>query len=158
MVQNSRYTKTKKRRYDFSLDRQVNCVRQCHILDSLIDKTIQVKESLIMTGTHSNIFCPYVCTAFNGNLSGPQKELLLFHWKLGISIYTQKLKQPNKSHESSGDCHEIPKVITDVFTLIQILMTTPLHQSCHLNAMCIKSTNHQLNPNQPTNKGSSWSK
>ena len=33
-----------------------------------------------------NIICPCVGTEDNANLSGPQKELLTWHWKLGISM------------------------------------------------------------------------
>ena len=83
--------------------------------------------------TYSKICCPCVGTTSNANLSGPQKELLLWHWKLGISMYRiQELMRPIKAHESSGVCHEMPPVINPIFKSTPNLKTPPLCQSCQL--------------------------
>ena len=37
-------------------------------------------------GHYNKLCCPAVVADENGNLSGPQKELLLWHWKLGLII------------------------------------------------------------------------
>ncbi len=45
-----------------------------------------------------------------------QKELLLWHWMPGVSIYhICGLMQPIDVHESSKICHEMPTVITSIF-------------------------------------------
>ncbi len=59
---------------------------------------------------------PCIGTASNANLSRPQKELLLWHWKIGISIYCiQELMQLIEAHESCCVCHWMPPIITPIF-------------------------------------------
>ncbi len=57
----------------------------------------------------------------------------------------QELRQPVKSHESSGICHEMPSVITPIFKSTQNLKTPPLCQSCQL----VCSIYHVPKFNQP---------
>jgi hypothetical protein len=50
---------------------------------------IERSVSSIVSNAESNCFpCfPYVGDSENANLTYPQRELLLWHWKLGISMY-----------------------------------------------------------------------
>ncbi len=146
IVRNSICTEAEKNEYGFYLCRKVNVAGQCHFTDALIDEDISTKETLDNEfSTYSKICCPCVGTASNANLSGPQKELLLWHWKLGISMYQiQELICSIKAHESSGVCHEMPSVITPIFKSTPNLKTPHLCQSCQLtvlNAVCLKLTN-----------------
>ncbi len=105
-------TEAEKKEYGLSLGGKVNVAGQHHFIDTLIDKNTSTKEML----DHEFLPIPrfvafFVGAASNANLSGPQKELLLWHWKLGISMYCiQELMRPIKAHESSGACHEMPLV------------------------------------------------
>ncbi len=77
--------------------------------------------------TYSKIFCPCIDTASNANSSGPQKKLLVIHWKLGISVYCiQELIYHIKTHESTGIYHEMPPDITPIYE------STPTPKSPHL--------------------------
>ncbi len=98
-----------KKKCGFSLGGKVNFAGQCHFTDALIDEATSTKETLHHKfSTYSKTCCACVGTTSNANLSGPQKELLLWHWKLGISMYwIQKLMQHIEAHESSGICHEM---------------------------------------------------
>lgn len=62
---------------------------------------------------HYSKFCgPCVGQKDNTNLSGPQKELLLWHWKLGISMYRiQEMMRKQKMEEPSGKISELPPII-----------------------------------------------
>ena len=52
----------------------------------------------------SNLGSPCVGQDSNTNLSGPQKELLLWHWKLGISMFRiQEMMREQKLREPSGE-------------------------------------------------------
>ena len=66
---------------------------------------------------HYSHFCgPCVGHAGNDNLSGPQKELLLWHWKLGISMFRiQELMRPQKIEEPSGRETQMSPVIKPKF-------------------------------------------
>ena len=63
-----------------------------------------------------NIICPCVGTEDNANLSGPQKELLTWHWKLGISMgQIQKMMRENKAVDDTGRETILPPVIPPKF-------------------------------------------
>ena len=48
----------------------------------------------------------------NQNLSGPQKELLLWHWKLGVSMYRIKeFMRPRTFEEPNGNINILPDII-----------------------------------------------
>ncbi len=80
--------KTEKKEYGFSLGGIVNFAGCHHFSDALLDGATPIKENLDHDFcTYSKICYPCVGTASNTNLSGPQKELLSWHWKLGISMY-----------------------------------------------------------------------
>ncbi len=120
----------------------------------------QLKTLDLEFSTNSKICYPCVGTTSNANLSGPQKELLMWHWNLGISMYfIQELKflQPIEAHESSGICCEMPLVITPDLKSTTNPKTTPFCLSWQLactKSVCLKSTNHALS----LSKGSSVSR
>lgn len=62
---------------------------------------------------HYSRFCgPCIGADENQNVSGPQKELLLWHWKLGISMYRiQELMREQIAIEPNGTEHVLPPVI-----------------------------------------------
>ncbi len=111
--------------------------------DAVIDEATSTKEMLYHElSTYSKICCHCVGTTSNVNLSGTQKELLLWHWKLGISRHQfQELMQPIKAHESSVICHEMPPVIIPILKPPQKLKTPHFVSPVNwlvLNAMCLK--------------------
>ncbi len=141
-------TEAEKKKYGFSLGGKVNFARRHHFTDALIVETTPTKEMLDHKfSTYSKICCPCVGTASNANQSGPQKELLLWHWKLGISMYQiQELMQPIKAHESSFVCHDMSCLITSIFKSTSNLKSPPICQSCQL--ACSKHKVPKVN--QPT--------
>ncbi len=145
-------TEAEQKEYGFSLGGKVNFVGQRHFTDALIDEATSTKETLDHAfSTYSKMCCPIAGTATNANLSGPQKELLLWHSKLGISMYRiQELMHPIKAHESSGVCHEMPPVITPIFKSTPNLKTPPLCQSCQLarSKCCVPTVNQPMNAPQ----------
>ncbi len=128
-------TDAERKEYGLCLSGDVNFAGQHHVADAIINEFTQTKEFLGRKfSTYSKICCPCVGTAFNTNLSGPQKELLLWHWNLGFSMcQIQEVMQPIKAYESSGVCHEMPHVITPIFKSTANLKTPPLCQSCQLS-------------------------
>jgi hypothetical protein len=66
---------------------------------------------------HYSKFCgPCVGHQDNDNLSGPQKELLLWHWRTGISMFRlQELMREQKMEEPSGRTSVLPPVIQPTF-------------------------------------------
>lgn len=65
---------------------------------------------------YSKICCPSVGDEANVNLSGPQKELLLWHWKLGCDMKKiQDMMRGRKYKEESGVVREEPPQIKPTF-------------------------------------------
>lgn len=66
---------------------------------------------------HYSKFCgPCVGHQDNDNLSGPQKELLLWHWRTGISMFRlQELMREQKMEEPSGRTSILPPVLKPTF-------------------------------------------
>ncbi len=89
-------TEAKKKEHNFSLGGNINFVGHHHFSDTLFDWFTWTKLKLDHEfSTYSKICCPCIGTASNTNLTGPQKELLLWHWKLGSFMYPiQELMQP----------------------------------------------------------------
>ena len=76
----------------------------------------------------------------NGNLFGPEKELLLWEWKLGISMHRiQELMRPQKLVEPDGTVYKLPPVISPVFK------STP-----NIKPPCSAATRISLGKNRPT--------
>jgi hypothetical protein len=79
-----------------------------------------------------DFICPCVGTDENANLLGPQKELLNWHWKLGIGMQCiQEMMRENKAIDSNGREHILPPVISPTFASTPNC-PIPLCQSCEL--------------------------
>ena len=60
--------------------------------------------------------CPCIGKEDNANLSGPQKELLTWHWKLGVGMdLIQKMMRENKAVDDNGCETILPPVIPPKF-------------------------------------------
>ncbi len=144
IVQNSMYYEAEKKKYEFSLGGNINFAGRHHFLDALLCGTTPTNETLDRElSTYSEICWPFVGTAFNANLSGPQKELLIWHWKPGNSMHCiQELMQHYEAYESSGVFHKIPPFITPIIKSTPNLKAPPfvkLFNWLALNALCLKS-------------------
>ncbi len=128
------YIDAEKKKFGFSLGGSINFACYHHFYNALLGGTTFTKVTFNHDFfTNSKICCPCVFAASNVNLSRPQKEILLWHWNLGISMYQiQELMRPVKAHESSGVCHEMPPVITPIFKSTPNLKIPPLCQSCQM--------------------------
>ncbi len=137
-----------KKKNGFSLGGHINFAGHHCSSDDLLDETTPTKETLDNEfSTSWKIFCPCIGTASNANLSGPQKELLLCHWKLEISMYhIQDLMKPIEAHKFLGVCHIMPPVITHLFKSTSIIKKSPLCQSFQL----AHSMDHVPQVKQPT--------
>ncbi len=134
IVQNSMYYEAEKKKYEFSLGGNINFAGRHHFLDALLCGTTPTNETLDRElSTYSEICWPFVGTAFNANLSGPQKELLIWHWKPGNSMHCiQELMQHYEAYESSGVFHKIPPFITPIIKSTPNLKAPPFCQTFQL--------------------------
>ena len=67
-------------------------------------------------GTMHQLFHPCVSSPENANLTNAQKELLMWHWKLGISMHRiQELMRGHKAREPDGTTSFMPPVIKPKF-------------------------------------------
>ena len=90
--------------------------------------------SPIVANAESNCFpCfPSIGDAENSNLSSPQKELLLWHWKLGIGMQRiQELMRERTYEEPLGQRTVLPPIIKAKFPSARNCVI-PLCQSCLL--------------------------
>ena len=90
--------------------------------------------SPIVANAESNCFpCfPSIGDAENSNLNSPQKELLLWHWKLGIGMQRiQELMRERTYEEPLGQRTVLPPIIKAKFPSAQNCVI-PLCQSCLL--------------------------
>jgi hypothetical protein len=79
---------------------------------------IECSVSSIISNAESNCFPCFLCVgdAENANLTSPQRELLLRHWKLGISMYrVQELMQERTYEEPLGQRTVLPPIIKAKF-------------------------------------------
>ncbi len=111
---------------------------------------IERSVSSIVSNAESNCFpCfPFVGDSENANLTSPQRELLLWHWKLGISMYrVQELMRERTYEEPLGQRTVLLPIIKAKF---------PSAQNCVIPVSvlptCLCSNGH---PQRETNKGSS---
>ncbi len=123
----------------FSLSGSINFDGCHHFSNALLGRSTPTKERLYYEfSTYSRICCPCIEASSNANKSGPHKKLLLWHWKLGISMYCiQELMQSIQAHESSGIYHEINPVVP-IFKSAPNLKIHPPCQSCQLAHSCQK--------------------
>jgi transposase InsO family protein len=82
---------------------------------------------------HYNSFCgPCVGANANENLSAPQKELLKWHWKLGISMYRiQEMMRERHYEEPNGNKTILPAIIKPKLVSARNCIVPPC-QSCLL--------------------------
>ncbi len=114
IVWNSRCTESEKKKSGISLGGKVNLAGNHHFSDPSLTNLLKSKNHLTITFP----------------LSRPQKLLLLFHWKLGTSMYCiQEHMWPIEAEESSGVFHDMPFVIIPVFKSTPNLKTPPPCQS-----------------------------
>ena len=90
--------------------------------------------------------CPCVGDDSNSNLTGPQRELLLWHWKLGISMTRiQALMVEHKAVDANKEEVIMPQVIKPTFKSTSCC-PIPLCTACQL------ATAKKRNPKVSTNK------
>ena len=97
---------------------------------------------------HHSHFCG-VCVGApaNQNLSGPQKELLLWHRKLGIGMqWIQELMRPQKYEEPNGNMAVLPPIVKPKFPPAKNY-AVPAYESCMLARARKRPTN--VNKVQP---------
>ena len=79
-----------------------------------------------------DFICPCVGTEENTNLSGPQKELLTWHWKLGVGMQRiQEMMRETKAIDDAGRELILPPVITPTFASTPNC-PIPMCHSCEL--------------------------
>jgi hypothetical protein len=77
---------------------------------------VEVDEFDWEFGTYQQMICPCVGAEDNINLTRGQKELLLWHWRLGISLTrVQELMRGHQSKDTNGKHTWMPAVITPKF-------------------------------------------
>ena len=87
---------------------------QCNIFTGYWDDEVDAFEYEF--DCYSKTCCPCVVTAENANLTYAQKELLLCHWKLGISMHQIKqLMCMYIAKESTGKHSLMPTMIKSKF-------------------------------------------
>jgi hypothetical protein len=117
-------------------------------LDFCQENTLQVLRICAPLGftcpKHYSHFCgSCVGTTENENLSAPQKELLKWHWKLGISMYHIQEMMPEWHYEEpNGNKTILPAIIKPKLALAQNYIVPPCH-SCLL-AQARKRTQNVL--------------
>jgi hypothetical protein len=103
---------------------------------SVLDFFGEIERSIssIVSNAESNCFPCFPCVGDveNANLTSPQRELLLWHWKLGISMYrVQELMQERTYEEPLGQRTVLLPIIKAKFPSTQNCLV-PLCQSCLL--------------------------
>jgi hypothetical protein len=88
------------------------CRTRISVLDCF--EGVDTVVSSVITQSEQTFFpCfPYVGDSSNENLSSPQRELLLWHWKLGINMYrVQELMREQTFEEPLGKRTVLPPII-----------------------------------------------
>ena len=100
-------------------------------------------------GHYHKLCCPAVVADENENLSGPQKELLLWHWKLGVSMYRiQEMMRETRAKDKNGKDFIMPPVIKPQYASTSCC-PVPKCMSCQL------ARAKQRNPGVVTKKANS---
>jgi hypothetical protein len=116
---------------------------------------IERSVSSIVSNAESNCFSCFLCVgdAENANLTSPQRELLLWHWKLGINMYrVQELMQERIYEEPLGQRMVLPPIIKAIFSSAQNCVV-PLCQSCLLVHACKRTPNVKQTRDLPESEG-----
>ena len=81
-------------------------------LKSTVDKVVQESWEDVWDA----LICPCVGTDENINLSGPQKELLTWHWKLGVGMQRiQEMMRETKAIDDNGNKTILSPMISPKF-------------------------------------------
>jgi hypothetical protein len=110
------------------------CHTRLNALDFLDNRDLRICAPLSAAGPgpeHYSNFCgPCVGVTKNENLSAPQKELLKWHWKLGISMYRiQEMMWERHYEEPNGNRTILPAIIKPKLASAQRCIVPPC-QSC----------------------------
>jgi hypothetical protein len=140
------YVSSKAKKTLASTVRSGLCYTRLNALDFFQENTFQdfcIFSPLGFTGPeHFSHFCSLcVGTTENKNLSAPQKELLKWHWKLGVSMYCiQEMMCERHYEEPNGNKTILPAIIMPKLALAQNCIV-PL---CHL-CLLARARKHTLN-------------
>ncbi len=92
----------------------------CQTCLSALDFSEEIDSAVssIVTQSEQSFFPSFPCVSDseNKNLSSPQRELLLWHWKLGINMYwIQELMHEWTYEKPFGKCTVLPPIIKPQF-------------------------------------------
>jgi hypothetical protein len=118
---------------------------------------IECSISSIVSNAESNCFPCFLCVgdgdAESANLTSPQRELLLWHCKLGISMYqVQELMREQTYEEPLGQCTVLPPIIKAKFPSSRNCVV-PLCQSCLLARARKRTPNMTQTRDLPESEG-----
>ena len=139
------FVSTKTKRALASTMRSGLCHARLNILDFFHDNDLGTLEVSPRFWHHepehySNFCAPCVGSQANENLSGPQKELLKWHWKLGIGMHRiQILMCERHYHDAEGVTTILPAIIKPKFLTARNCVV-PACQSCLLARARKRST------------------
>jgi hypothetical protein len=96
---------------------------------------------------------PCVSNSENNDLTSSQRELLLWHWKLGINVYqVQKIMRERTFEEPLGKCTVMPPIIKPNSLSAQNCVI-PVCRSCLLACARKKTPNVKCSTVLPENEG-----
>ena len=139
------FVSTKTKRALATTMRSGLCHARLNILDFFHDNILDTLEVSPRFWHHepehySNFCAPCVGSQANENLSGPQKELLKWHWKLGIGMHRiQILMCERHYHDAEGVTTILPAIIKPKFSTSRNCVV-PACQSCLLARARKRST------------------
>jgi hypothetical protein len=113
------------------------CHTQLNAFDFFQENTLQDLQICVPLGItgpkHYLHFCgPCIGASEYGNLPAPQKELLKWHWKLGISMYcVQEMMREQHYEEPNGNKTVLPAIIKPKLASARNFIVPPC-QSCLL--------------------------
>ena len=90
------------------------CHKRLNVLDFFNNQDLRICTQVGVTGHdhYTNFSGSCVGISNNDNLSTPQKELLKWHWKLGISMYRiQEMMRERHYEEPNGNKTILPAII-----------------------------------------------
>jgi hypothetical protein len=131
--------------------------RLCQARLSVLDFFGEIESSVssIVDNAKSNCFPCFPCVGDSENayLTSRQRELLLWHWKLGISMHrVQELMQERTYKEPLGQRTVLPPIIKAKFPSARNCVM-PLCQSCLLAHARKRTTNVKWSEARPDQEG-----
>jgi hypothetical protein len=128
----------------------MNTVFKVPSLNSTVDKVVQESWEDVW----DTLICPCVGTDENINLSGPQKELLTWHWKLGVGMQRiQEMMREIKAVDDNGIETILPPVISPKFASTPCCPVPKCH-SCELARQKQRSPQVKTSKPVPEKEGS----